>query len=536
MNRLRSAFIIAGLLLCFSGSLAFAFGPLWAGNGGGVTPPPGCSPPARLAALPRHFMVGLQSTTGAAGYMASMGVPWDISTEYVLGPASTVAPGSCNGGWQSQETSPNGCGSFVSHFLTSFQPLGFAPWFTYYVAQVSDGFTPVIVPWLNASTSGVQNIVWYFNDYVRMLQYIQTYGSGGPVFVHPEPDVSGFLQNFNYTASSAVNNIASYVGPDGFTGLSTLPNTLAGFWQAYVVLRNHSAPNAILSWQVSQFAGSGGGYAPTLHPSNAATISAANVVAAWYASMFAGSPYAFDIINSEFSDMDSAFYKLYCAANSSAEREWYDLAAFTNFALWNSTIHTATGLPIVAWQIPSGNTIYDTENNSLPSKFGGHFQDDRAQYLLQQGNPYLPTYIAAGVIGATFSQDQQWPGAQCNSGASGTAVYDYAADGITNPAPIGIPSQALGIVPGFTTNNKVSVDADDDGGWIRHNAAFAQALATCPGGQAIGAASLSNTTFPAGSPSGTTVGTITVPMTPASPAFSGTLTVAPPGNTSFQIH
>ena len=95
MSRLPSAFVIAGLLLCFSGSLAFAFGPLWGGN---TAVTPGCSPPTRLANLPRHFMVGLQSTTSAAGSMAGMGVPWDMSYEYVNGPVNLANSPACNNG------------------------------------------------------------------------------------------------------------------------------------------------------------------------------------------------------------------------------------------------------------------------------------------------------------------------------------------------------------------------------------------------------------------------------------------------------
>ena len=476
MSRLPSAFVIAGLLLCFSGSLAFAFGPLWGGN---TAVTPGCSPPTRLANLPRHFMVGLQSTTSAAGSMAGMGVPWDMSYEYVNGPVNLANSPACNnGGWQTFETLPNGCGSYVSHFLTTFQPLGYVVLFTYYVAEVSDGFAGgQEVVWLNGTTNGRSNTYWYFNDYVRLLQMIQTYGSGAPVIVHIEPDMNGFLQNSGYTATSSMPAIAAYSGPDGFS-LAALPNNLSGLYQAYVALRNHYAPNVILMWQFTQWAGSGGGYSPTLNPTIA--VSAGNSVAAWYNSMFAGTSYAFDLANFEFSDMDSAFYKLYCPANSSPMREWYNLAAFSNLATWVGTIHTAIGLPFIGWQIPSGNTVYDTENNSVPLKYGGHFQDDRAQYLLQPGNPYLSNYTNAGVIAALFAQDQQWPGAQCNSGASGTAVYDYAGDGISNPAPIGIPSQALGIVPGNTTNNTTSLYADDDGGYIRLNAHYAQSVATCP--------------------------------------------------------
>ena len=48
------------------------------------------------------------------------------------------------------------------------------------------------------------------------------------------------------------------------------------------------------------------------------------------------------------------------------------------------------------------------------------------------------------------------------------------------------------------------------------------------GPQSIASVSLSGSTFPAGSPSGTTIGSINVVMSPPSPAFAGTLSLSNP--------
>ena len=53
--------------------------------------------------------------------------------------------------------------------------------------------------------------------------------------------------------------------------------------------------------------------------------------------------------------------------------------------------------------------------------------------------------------------------------------------------------------------------------------------------QAITAVSLSNSSFTGGAPSGTVVGAISVSMSPATPAFSGTLTLSGSNASSFQI-
>src|SRR6516162_9255138 len=54
-------------------------------------------------------------------------------------------------------------------------------------------------------------------------------------------------------------------------------------------------------------------------------------------------------------------------------------------------------------------------------------------------------------------------------------------------------------------------------------------------GQAITAVGLSNTTFTGGAPSGTVVGALSVTMSPASPAFSGSLALSGTNASQFQI-
>src|SRR6516165_3473749 len=58
---------------------------------------------------------------------------------------------------------------------------------------------------------------------------------------------------------------------------------------------------------------------------------------------------------------------------------------------------------------------------------------------------------------------------------------------------------------------------------------------TVTAGQAITAVGLSNSTFTGGAPSGTVVGAITVTMSPATPAFSGSLALSGTNASQFQI-
>ena len=103
-----------------------------------------------------------------------------------------------------------------------------------------------------------------------------------------------------------------------------------------------------------------------------------------------------------------------------------------------------TGLRMVAWQIPLGNTVMRAMNNTWD-----HFQDNRVQWLLGPGGrAHLRAYAAAGFAGFLFGR-----------GADGaTCACDAAKDGVTNPAPI-------------NGNTQPSVSADDDGGYFKQQAA-----------------------------------------------------------------
>ena len=98
----------------------------------------------------------------------------------------------------------------------------------------------------------------------------------------------------------------------------------------------------------------------------------------------------------------------------------------------------ATGLRMVAWQIPLGNTQMRAMNNTW-----NHFQDNRVQWILGS-RAHLRAYVAAGFAGFMFGR-----------GADGaTCACDAAQDGVTNPAPIG-------------GNTRDSLSADDDGGLFK---------------------------------------------------------------------
>ena len=136
----------------------------------------------------------------------------------------------------------------------------------------------------------------------------------------------------------------------------------------------------------------------------------------------------------DFSDRDAGFY----AKQSGNPRTWFTPADFRRHLLYAQTFVRLAGVRMVAWQIPLGNTVMRSMNNTWD-----HFQDNRVQWILGS-RAHLRAYAAAGFIGFMFGR-----------GADGaTCACDAAKDGVTNPAPI-------------NGNTRVATSADDDGGLFK---------------------------------------------------------------------
>jgi hypothetical protein len=95
------------------------------------------------------------------------------------------------------------------------------------------------------------------------------------------------------------------------------------------------------------------------------------------------------------------------------------------------------------WQIPQGNTKMRAMNNTW-----NHYQDNRTEWFFDEpARSRLNEYISIGVIAFLFGR-----------GADGaTCACDANNDGITNPPPI-------------NGNDRMSLNADDDGGFFREKA------------------------------------------------------------------
>jgi hypothetical protein len=230
------------------------------------------------------------------------------------------------------------------------------------------------------------------------------------VVLHVEPDLWGYLEQ---------------------AGDVTLARAFA---QEFVRLRDELAPNVLLAYHMSGWG--------TKHdivyedPSAAVVRRYAAQSAAFYRALAA----RFDVAFEDFSDRDAGFYE----KQQGNAKTWFTPADFARHLLYAKTFVRLAGVRMVAWQIPLGNTLMRAMDDTWD-----HYQDNRVQWLLGDGSRgRLRAYAAAGFVGFLFGR-----------GADGaTCACDAAKDGVTNP-------------PAIDGNTRVSVSADDDGGYFKQQAA-----------------------------------------------------------------
>jgi hypothetical protein len=343
--------------------------------------------PPLPARWPKTLQIGMTESPG------QVWKPLGFRYQYLAGGVNTGQ------GWATWN--PNG--TFASMYVRDSWAHGELPVLTYYQLLQSK---PAGGDEAHADLGNLRNAATmsaYWAD-VRLL-FARVKGAKR-VVIHVEPDLWGYLEQ---------------------AGATALASSFARQW---VALRDRLGPNVILAYHLSGWG--------TKHdivyedPPDATVRSYAAQSAAFYRSLHA----RFDISFEDFSDRDSGFYAKINGNPNTA----FTPADFHRHLLYAQTFVRLTGVRMVAWQIPLGNTVMRAMNNTWD-----HFQDNRVQWLLgPAGRAHLRAYVAAGFAGFFFGR-----------GADGaTCACDAAKDGVTDPAPI-------------NGNTRPSLSADDDGGYFK---------------------------------------------------------------------
>jgi hypothetical protein len=360
--------------------------------------------------LPKHFGLGVKADRrGDLGWMDEVGAPFDYRYGYLAGGVNT---GSSWAEWSSPR------GSYAYRFLTSSDDKGYVPILSYYQivqSRPNAGQEPPYNNLINPETMRA-----YFEDWILLMETVGDFGK--PTIVHHEPDLWGFLQRKN--EDPALGKVA--VGSTGIEELAGMEDNARGLAQALVKLRNIYAPNAILAWHATQWA-----TGPDLTIQDVEGKPMGEKLAAYFNKLEA----PFDMIFFGPSDRDAAWRQI--RRNHDA---WWDEADHVRFYDFIKAVLDGTDRKGMIWQIPLGNTIYRTVNNSP-----WHFQDNHVEYfLLPENRQNVIDHAEIGIVGLLFGGGFR----------EQSSFRDVAEDGITNPEPI-------------NGNVKVAEHADDDGGLLR---------------------------------------------------------------------
>jgi hypothetical protein len=469
------------------------------------------------AGLPA-FGIGLAAhpdNTGIYDWMPSSGVPWSYAYQYLVGGVNT------NVGWETW----NASGQFPLYYANGANARGYIPVFPYY---------EILQSTTTCSNCGeAQRDLANLNDTALMASYYQNFillmqrlgpgtydnipGYGKTAIVHVEPDLSGYAMQavLNNAACSGYctgqgNNpglLKAAVQSTGVAQVAGYANTYQGFNWALLHLRDLYAPNVLLAFHVSDWATATDVGTDTRLSLDAAGLGQqAGLFAAQSGatSVPAGvSPY--NLLFNDVADRDAGHYK-YGLNNPCC---WWDRlnVTFPNFHRWEAYIGAASqaaGRPVIVWQIPEGNQYFQTVNNT-----DGHYQDNRAEYFFA----HVAELQQAGIIGLLFG-----------AGNGGSTVHtDGKGDGITNPASL---CTSDGLSSGTICNNHPSVYPDDDGGYIR-----LQAAAFYAGGGGTPTATPTRTATPSPGPTRTP----TVAVTPVPRGRRVHTTTAPTGDGHLQV-
>lgn len=411
---------------------------------------------------PTHFGVGVHAhadSKGIDGWMPRVGVPWDYSYRYIGGGLNT---GTKN--WTAW--APNA--TFPLDYAKAADKRGYRPVLTYYTLLAAKGRCDATCgeakrDLTNLNDPAVMKLL--YADFEKLMKRLGkgthdgVAGFGKDAVVHVEPDLSGYANlavlnpsvhchGFCSRKANDPSALRASVRSSGHPVAKRYPDTYRGFNSTLLKLRDLHAPNVRLALHVSNWT--------TGYDLNSATAPWLDATALGQkAGAFAkasgagwtdGSHSTYDLLFNDVSNKDAAYYTY--AMNK--PRFWdQDNVVFPNFHRWQEYVRavtTTTGRKAIVWQVPMGNQLYRSQNNTK-----GHWQDNRVEYFFNN----MEELRDAGLVGVLFGSTIR----------DASTYWDASADGVTNPEPIcSSDGWSSGKVVCSTLPTLI---ADDDGGYMR---------------------------------------------------------------------
>jgi len=243
---------------------------------------------------------------------------------------------------------------------------------------------------------------------------------GAPVELLAEPDLPGEV----LSSSPDATTVPMAVSATGVEGLDGLPDTFAGWAQAWVALRDELAPQVRLGLTVSPW---------QVQDDLLPNVPTAAQVESWAAKF--GDSYA--TLGARFDFLDTILTYIEGGTQNDV-RFLADDQFFDRLLTWVGGISAATGTRVILDNVPVGNSVYRTVDDT-----DFHYRDTWVEWILGDDDfAHLAALRDAGVIGIVFGVDSAPEAITC--------PCDAAGDGVTNGGEQG----------------QTSSSADDDGGYL----------------------------------------------------------------------
>jgi hypothetical protein len=326
------------------------------GTGGGAGPAAGV---ARKLGRASNFLVGMgndladdHDNDGAY----TLGVTMDLHYAYLVG-----LPG--QGGWPDW----NQGGTFVNILSDSAAAHGTTPMYTLYaMATLGDG---------NLSGLAMDSFMTpYWAGAKLLFQRIAAFGK--PALVHLEPDFWAYAQQMA-AAAGGPGKVSVRI-----SGLATdcagLPDDLTGMGRCLLKLARTYAPQAVVGFHASQWAGT-----PADMVAFLTAVGAADA----------------DLIVEDILDRDAGCFEAHVDPNCQrTDGPWYwdetnqTSPNFHDYLTWAKAIGAGLGKPVLWWQVPFGVP------SATPGGSAGAYRDNRVHYIFG----HLDEFVAAGGLGVVF--------------------------------------------------------------------------------------------------------------------------------------
>jgi hypothetical protein len=347
------------------------------------------------AGLPNHFMIGWGAGSYDDKWAKNSGTAFDVQWTYLSGQHGQNWFNTWGGGASD--------GSWLDGMLSTIDGFGMIPGIHLYnMGYGHDGGDSGLL-------TEVQDATWtknYFTEFKVMLQKIKSFGK--PVIIVLEGDSFGMLSLLTKNDPNTKAAVAS----SGLPELAALPNTIAGFGQAFLALRKSvGVPNVAMGPDTPYYAANGD--IMNFGPQDTDPLQP-HVDYQWsfFGALGVGENATgdrFDFSASCPRDADQDYEMdgrdKWDASDTASVNE----PSINRYAEWLRLYHVTSGRPWVLHQVPIGNSqMTDTAWSSSKSRSG--YKDILVEYLFQYEAPASPDtrtahvgqFVDAGVIAMLF--------------------------------------------------------------------------------------------------------------------------------------